>query len=312
MLTFLAPRASANVTFSFNFTDAAGVGFNAAGQAGLDRRNALANAAGRISTYFANYSATIILDVNGSVTNDSTLASAGSNFNAPYPGVGFGDKGDVMLKILGGDAADPNASMADGVVNWNFQDHNWATGDTILSGQYDMVSTAMHELAHALGFAAGVAEDGSDYWGHSLGAASTWTPMDRYLADSSGALINGSYQMNVSRWNTAKVGGSNNGLFFNGPNAIAAYGGPVPLYSPLSYEPGSSGGSHLDDGVFTGANRQLMNAMSAPPGTLDARVFSSIEQGVLKDIGYIALVPEPGSLLALGLGTISLLRRRRK
>ena len=72
-----------------------------------------------------------------------------------------------------------------------------------------------------------------------------------------------------------------------------AYGGPVPLYTPDPWEEGSST-NHLDDNVFTGPNAQLMNAKAGKgPGI---RTLCDIEVGILRDLGYFAvLLPEPGS-----------------
>ena len=299
----------AGVTFEFNYTDV-GVGFNDPIY-GADRQAALADAAGRVAAYFVNYNATIDIDVNGSITSDNVLASASSKFNAPWSGNGFNDRGDVMLKILGGNSADPNPTKADGKVNWNFG-WNWALGNTIGPGQFDFISTAMHELTHATGFAAGISEDGRSGWGDPVGEASSWTPMASWLADSSGNfIISNSFILNKTRWDAAKAGGSS--LFFAGPNADAAYGGLVPLYSPTTWEQGSSGGSHMDDPSFVAPNNMLMNAMSQPEGTMDSRAYSQVEIGILKDIGYTQIVPEPSTwaMLVGGLGALLAFRRRR-
>lgn len=315
-----ASVARADVIFDFNFTDI-GVGFNDPTY-GAARRAALQTAAARDAAYFVNYNATITINVNGSVTDPNVLASAASNFNAPYAGHGFGDKGDVMIKILGGNAADPAPGAADGQINWNFN-QPWALGDTIGDGQYDFISTAMHEMTHALGFAAGVSQDGHDAWGHAPGHGGEFTPMAHYLADASGPIITqDTYVLDGPRWLAASVGGldasggGSDPLYFDGPNAVAAFGGLVPLYAPTTYEPGSSGGSHLDDYTFVYPNNQMMNAMSQPPGELDARAYSAVEIGILKDLGYTLIVntavPEPASLSILALASLTLLTRRRR
>ncbi len=102
----------AQVDFSFNYTDV-NTGFNDS-TLGAQRRAALENSASIVESLFKNYTATINIDVNGGVTNNSFLASAGSNYNSAFPGTGFGSRGDVMTKILGG--VDPNTGAADGTV----------------------------------------------------------------------------------------------------------------------------------------------------------------------------------------------------
>lgn len=308
-------QSLANVTFSFNFTDAAGVGFNANGQTGIDRRAGLAQAAGYVSSVLGPaYTATITMDVNGSITNDTTLASAGSNFNLAYPGAGFTGRGDVQTKILGG--ADPSPG-ADGTVNWNFQDFSWAPLSTFQLGDLDLISTATHELTHAIGFSSDILQDGKNGWGASPGTASAWSPFDQFVADSAGtSIISSGGVLDGSRWNTASIGGSGptgSGLRFNGPNAVAAAGGPVYLYSPTTWNDGSSG-SHLDTDYYTGANgtiENMMNHASTHATGLDIRTYTNIELGILKDIGYTS-IPEPGSMALIIVAGMGVCLRRRK
>ncbi len=143
-----------------------------------------------------------------------------------------------------------------------------------------------------------------------------WAPFDEFVADSTGRIIGADGVLNGARWNTASVGGdgatpANNGLYFIGPIAMAAFGGnPVPMFSPNPWEDGSSG-SHLDDTFFTGAQTLLMNsATDVGPGV---RTLSAIELGALQDIGFTA-VPEPYeySLVAgLALSAVVWIRRQR-
>lgn len=316
-LTFVASTPSrAAVSFSFNYTDVSGVGFNANGQTGVDRKAALQRAGDYVASFLAAYNADIVMDVNGSETGNTTLASASSNYNAGTPATGFGDQGDVMRKILGGNAADPAPALADGSVNWNFSGFQWATGDTFQAGELDMVSTGIHEITHALGFASGINQNGTDTYSTMLGSPSIWAPFDQFVGDNGGVLINPNFELNTARWNTASVGGAGTaGLTFLGPNAMAANGGnPVFLYSPTAWSDGSSG-SHLDTEFYTGMNGttlQMMNHEGAVSEGLDIRNYSPIEIGILKDIGYTQIVPEPSAWLLGALGINALLLRRRR
>lgn len=313
------PSAHADVTWDFNFTDTAGVGFNANGQTGADRRAGLQRAASYISSVLGpSYTATIRMDVNGSLTGNQTLASAGSNFSSPAPANGFGWRGDVMTKILGG--ADPNPNAADGTVTWNFQGFNWAPGDTFQPGEMDLISTATHELTHALGFSSIISQTGNnEFTGATPGTASAWTPFDQFVAGTNGtSVINGSGVLNGTAWNAASVGGTGPaGLQFNGPNARAAAGGPVYLYSPTTWSDGSSG-SHLDTDWYNGTNGRpfnMMNHNSSVAEGLDIRAYNAIEFGILRDIGYLNVVPAPSGLAVALIGVVpgaTILLRRRK
>lgn len=222
----------------------------------------------------------------------STLASAGSDLVSYDPGF---LQTVAQKKILSG--IDPNGSASDGTISWNFGP-GWAFGDSVPGNQYDFQSTAMHELLHTLGFLSYVDEAGAN-------TGRIWTDFDSHLVTSDGtAVIDGDYV-----WNTAynsNLTGGNGGLYFGGPNAVAAYGGLVPIYTPRSWSAGSSM-SHLDDSTFVGANRQLMNARSGTgPGI---RIISPIEAAVLQDLGY-TMAPGPGVSALMFVGLV-LFRRRR-
>jgi len=107
---------------------------------------------------------------------------------------------------------------------------------------------------------------------------------------------------------SVSAGPAKSGLYFGGPNAKAAYGGnPVPLYTPKPWESGSSI-SHLDDSTFTGANAQLMNAVTDTG--LAIRILSPIEVGILEDLGYDVANP-PQTLLIFVIGFAFIRRRKR-
>lgn len=308
-------ESRAAIDFVFNFLDPAGVGFNASGQVGADRRTGLNIAADVVEALFVNYTATINIDVKGDETGTSTLASAGSNNNTGFNGNGFGSRGDVMVKILGG--ADPNPGAADGNVSWNFAGFQWEPLSDFQPGELDLQSTASHELLHAVGFLSSINQDGTGAFGAALGAPTAWEPFDQWVADSNGSIINaGTFSLDSTRWNAASVGGTGpvNGLLFNGPNAVAANGGaPVPLYSPTTWAGGSSG-SHTDTDFFTGANALMMNhSATAPPGQQDIRALSPIEIAMLRDIGFTQIVPEPSAALLVltGAALVGAVRRRR-
>ncbi len=222
----------------------------------------------------------------------STLASAGSDLISSDPGF---LQTVAQNKILSG--TDANGSAADGTISWNFGP-GWAFGDTVAGNQYDFQSTAMHELLHTLGFLTYVDTPGSN-------SGQTWTVFDSYLVTSDDTAVIGDGFAWNSAYNPNLIGG-NGGLYFGGSNAVAAYGGLVPLYTPSPWDAGSSL-SHLNDSTFAGANRKLMNArIGRGPGV---RVISPVEIAILQDLGY-TVTPGPGASALMFVGLV-LVRRRR-
>lgn len=295
LLVCAALPASAQLTFNFNYTDAPGVGFNAADPLGADRRNALAQTATLLSSFFPGLTATINMSVNGSETDDSTLAAAGSNYSstaASTCAAGY-NRGDVGTIALGG--ADPNAGLADGTVTVNFQDVMWDLDDSVSAGLFDFKSTMLHELLHAMGFSHSVAQNGNDACSTTPGNAGGWVPYDEHLGNTTANFINVSFILDGAAWGAAVTGGTGpaNGVLWRGPTAMASNGGnPVPLYSPTTYSGGSSI-AHLDDDFFvrrgSPPSTLLMEAATvAGPGV---RTLHPIEQGIMRDIGFTSTVP---------------------
>ncbi|MEW5811318.1 MAG: Ig-like domain-containing protein [Actinomycetota bacterium] len=251
-----------------------------------ERRAALVESANALASYFRVLAPVVIrYDING--VNDSSvgwLAGAASNIISEDPGFW---PTFVQNKLLTG--VDANGDAADGFIDWNFS-YAWALGDVVGEGEYDFMSTAMHELLHSFGFASWLSRPGdNDYTDRSVFA--------RYLSTSDGAAIIGD-DYAWPQWADANLVGGNGGLFFNGANAVAAYGKPVPLFAPDPWQPGSSG-SHLDTFTFTGDNFQMMNHASKGKGALDIRTLSPIEIGILRDLGY-TVVPSSQSMAAMG------------
>ncbi len=260
-----------------------------------EARRALESSAAKLAGYLVVSSpVTITYTVTGQkFPLSSTLATAGSDFT--FAGSGF-IQTVVQKKIQTG--VDANAGAPDGEITWNFGP-SWSYGNTVANNQYDFQSTALHELVHTLGFLSYAENAGNN-------TGKIWTVYDSYLVDSGGTPVIGTDY----RWKTAynaNLTGGNGGLYFGGPGAVAAYGGPVPLYTPSPYSSGSSL-SHLDDGRFTGSKEKLMNAVSGQ-GT-GVRVLSPVELGVLTDIGY-QLTPS-GAPTLMVVGFLFIRRPRRK
>ncbi len=260
-----------------------------------DARLALESAARQLTSYLVvSAPTTITYAVTAEYSPlSSTLATASSDFASA--GGGFLAT-VVQRKIQTG--VDANGAAADGGISWNFGP-SWGFGNTVTSTQYDFQSIAMHELAHTLGFLSATAAPGSN-------TGRTWTEYDGYLVTAAGAPVIGADFVWNSAYNS-NLTGANSGLYFGGPNAVAAYGRPVPLYTPSTWAAGSSV-SHLNDFVFTGANDTLMTArVTRGPAP---RELSAVELGILRDLGYtVAQGPGTATLMIVG---VFLWRRPRR
>ena len=277
---------TAMVTYVFNYVDGAQYWT-------VDAINALQYAADRLASYIVvSQPVTLTFDVVGyDAPDDGTLASTGSDLI----GVGSGYFYTVVQnKLIEG--VDSNGSEVDGVMDVNFG-NAWSYGDTVGSDEYDFVSTMMHEILHAYGFLSYI-----DDVGYNDGRR--WPVFDSAVSDQNGtSVINDRYRF-INAFNP-NLTGRNGGLYFSGTNAVAAYGGLVPIYTPDPWESGSSG-SHVDDYTFTGSDTMLMNAYS--DSGLGVRVLSPVEQAILKDLGYTVSTPSWAAIMFVGL---VFLRRRR-
>jgi VCBS repeat-containing protein len=258
-----------------------------------ESRAALELAATKVASYLvASGPMTVVYDVTANSAPTSTnLAWATSDLTKTSSGF---YATVVQNKIQTG--VDANGSAADGVVNVNLG-KNWGYGSSVDQFRYDFTATLMHEFVHTLGFITYAGKPGTN-------TGTIWTKFDSFLVTSSKVKV-----ISKSRWNTAFNGnltGKGGGLYFGGPNAVAAYGGPVPLYTPSTWAAGSSV-NHLNDTVFAGTKKQLMNAIVATGQGL--RALSPVEIGVLKDLGYV-VVPVPGGIALVFVGVMFLRRRR--
>jgi autotransporter-associated beta strand protein len=187
-----------------------------------------------------------------------------------------------------------NPRGGDGSSSWTYSEHVWRDGvnyaatssydvqiefntrtawsfDTTppASGTYDFRSVVTHELGHALGFV-DTYEPFFDRF--STSGLSAW---DKNLLDKSGN--------RPSPGGTGTPGNFNqvaNPVYFTGAQAVAFYGGNVPVYAPNPYESGSSL-SHLDETA-------LPNALMSPivGAAQIVRVPTALEWEIMKDLGW--------------------------
>jgi len=309
------PAAQAAVSFQFQYTDPAGTGFLDSTN-GLSRQAALNTAASTFSSIFASHfsnSGTVVLEATArdDVTDD-TLASAGSKLmGADAAGFNLGEV--VRTKLQTG--TDLNGNSPDGSVEINFG-NLWELdfNAPVSSTRYDFYSTLFHEFTHVLGFTSTIGQSGDPVFGtRNVG---NWSAFDGFIVDKDGARIiePTNFALNQGAWDTGSIGGTSpfGGLFFDGVNTVAANGGnPVGLYTPTTWEEGSSV-SHLDDENPALAGRMMLARSDTGPY---ARDYDAVEVAMLTDLGYTAtVVPEPHTyaMLLVGLGMLVCIARRRR
>jgi autotransporter-associated beta strand protein len=276
-LTCLAPRASAQLTFTMNYAADlnTGFGFDANTAVGLERQAAVARAATYLSSVLdARGTVTIQWDQSYSDSNDATLASAGTFYTAVN---GFSN-GIVHQR------ATTNAtpfSPPDGFGVFNFANNFYTGTGTPSANQFDMQSIALHELSHSLGFTSIIDSNGQGLLNNALGTADCYGRWGSFLRLGSG--VNDPLILNANAsYNTGNGLGAitSNNVFFSGEFSRAANAGnAVRVYSPNPFEPGSSM-SHI---VVTGA---VMTAVT-PAGTSSVRrSYLNVEMAMLIDMGW--------------------------
>lgn len=304
-LAFTALPSQANIMFDFNYDEnIVGVGFLDAINGDM-RQQAMTDAGNLYSDLFGSYfsnSATLYIDVTSSEDPaSSTLASAGSYLTSACENQGQCVVNEVIkTKLQTGDDINGEGKGAgsDGSVNVN-----WAEAWTVDpadddANKFDFFAAIFHELTHALGFSSMINEDGTGIFDRE------WSTFDTFLQNANGDnILKSDFSLDATAWDSAKTGGEDNGIFFNGINAVEANGGEsVGIYSPTSWESGSSG-SHIDGYALPG-DMMVYNRGFGP----ETRTFSAVDVGILTDIGYtrnaVTSVPEPGTL---GLGLFGLL-----
>lgn len=211
-------------------------------------------ATGTPTGYYANFSGAPLVDVQYPAALANALHGADLN---PV-------RGDMTLQFKSD-------------VAWSY-----ATARSLTAGE-DFVAVALHELAHGLGFAGNMYADyGVGFCGNSLYGAlyPCPTPYDWFAVDSSGVALldylndpdDGPYKL------AARLTGDAN---FGGPNALAARGGPVKLYTPTQWRWGSSL-SHLDQETFQATANRLMT----PSYSGVTRHPGAVTLAMLQDMGW--------------------------
>jgi hypothetical protein len=193
-----------------------------------------------------------------------------------------------LANALAGSDLDPSSFDMYITYNSNFSWY-YGTDGVTPTGQYDLMSVVLHEIAHGLNFSGSMSySGGSGSWGYGL------TPTNPKIYDTfmrDGTANPGNQLVSTSVYaNPSTALGSalvSNSIWFHGTNAMAANGGQrVKMYAPVTWASGSSY-SHLDYTTFAGtANRLMVYAISSGVSTHDP---GPVTLGILNDMGWPAV-----------------------
>ncbi|MEQ9367518.1 MAG: CARDB domain-containing protein, partial [Coleofasciculus chthonoplastes F3-SA18-01] len=186
----------------------------------------------------------------------------------------------ALANSLAGSDLDPNAHDINAYFNSNKSNWYFGTDGNTPTGKTDFVSVVLHELGHGLGFS------GSMSYDFGTGQGSWWSQPKIYDHFT----VNGSGQKLIDTFPNSSVALgaqlTNDNLFFNGSNAVAANGGTNPkLYAPSIWDSGSSY-AHLDEATYgSGSSNALMTPQTSPgevnhdPG--------AVTLGIFEDLGWV-------------------------
>jgi autotransporter-associated beta strand protein len=202
----------------------------------------LTNTPGRqvqVHLFWYSFSSNTLADYSGPSNGDGTTSWTyvehawrdGVNYTGPWT------KFDCRIRF------DTNAAN----YGWNFGSGLPA------SDKIDFRSVVTHEVGHAVGFCPSYY---NNLWGQCWGTSSDPFASAGYkgLSEWDKDLLDGSGNRPANQ-STGTPGDFNeeaNPVWFTGANAVAYYGGNVPVYAPTTYQGGSSL-SHLDESMIPGA-----------------------------------------------------------
>ena len=235
--------------------------------------------------------APVVVDVDWADRDDDRLlASAGPttlfrDFPDAEPGVWY----PVALAeaIVGETLNEPDEADIAIVVNAQ-ADWYFGTDASPPRGQTDLVTVALHELGHGLGFISSA--DTIRGVELALGFSGRFLVYDTYLESSGRQLVDSSAFTNPGELLFAAVTGAD--LAFAGPTVLDRNAGePAPLFSPPEFDIGSSV-SHFDEATYpTGTREALMTPALASgeaihdPGPLALALLADLGWDVRFDLG---------------------------
>lgn len=293
----LSAPAFGQIKWNFTYGDSAGSGFNNntidAGET-LSRgqlRRASVEAAGAYLSSILDGRGTINANFEASqFGGDGFLAAYGPQqfigINGSFQNGGFYQAARTNDRLFGGDDGLDGSGLFDFGFAWNYAGQS----NSINTNAYDMVTVAIHELGHGLGFLSLADQNGLGLssTNNTVGNPDLYSGYDRFLQRGNGALSSsGLFNTNINSTGYGSFTGNSNtftngnntstGLFFGGKYAREVFfDRAIPLYAPGTYNDGSSV-SHVND------SSAVMNP-SVTANTV--KRFQAYEIAMLMDIGW--------------------------
>lgn len=236
---------------------------------------------------------TITIDAYWKPLGTNVLGSAGANnYHANYSGSPQSNTWypAPLANTLHGSDLDPSESEITANFNSSFSGWYFGTSNSTPFDKWNFTSVVLHEIGHGLGFAGSMTVSGS------VGSWGLGTPYpisyDHFTENGSGTSLftfgNGTTALGSQL--------TSNNVYFDGPASRQANGNnPVPLYTPSSWQSGSSY-SHLSES-FNGTEHALMT-YSLTNGETNYNP-GSVTLGLLSDMGWTTVNNAPPELAPL-------------
>lgn len=189
-----------------------------------------------------------------------------------YYTVALADK--IAGKTLSNEADGDIVFYVNSTARWYF-----GTDGNVPAYKYDLVTVALHEIIHGLGFFSSLYADAST---GSYGISNIPLIFDTFVEDAAGKKLTDtlSYLNPSAALQTVLTSGH---LYFNGPLLKNYSGDKAVLYAPSTFDPGSSV-AHLDEDTYSTVNALMTPQIDMREAIHDPGKFT---MSILGDLGWV-------------------------
>lgn len=277
------------ITYNMTFQDPPGVGFQAAGSLGANRRARLEDSL-RYVARVLNETGTLDILVRPSQSDGTGPLAQGATFFSSAVQL---ENGTAFSRLQSGVKPFVNEAEIEITVDFGYN-YNVGTGNPTNS-QIDLQSVLVHEITHGIGFLSLVDADGSSRI-KPTGPYTVFNALS-FRVNTGTFLVAGSPPI----FNGLLADLSSNDIGFAGVEAVTAFGGNPPVESKPPFQAGSSL-SHFDPSIAGGAVMRTTIAAGEVQ-----RTYTPVEIGTLIDLGYTNAAESNETLPACNLTSVTLL-----